>query len=93
MIALDGWVAAMYATMTLLGIALVIYFVVGVFVILKRQKVTSAFYFATTPLLFMLGITLTRIFHSPDFILISAAVIILFNSFFLLGTRRFQKKS
>ncbi|MHC2990279.1 hypothetical protein OB13_01245 [Pontibacter sp. HJ8] len=93
MIALDGVVAVFYATMALLVIALITYFIVGVLVILKRQKLVSAAYFAITPMIFLVGLALTRIFNSPDFIITSAAVIILFNSLFLLGTRRFQKRA
>lgn len=93
MIALDGLVAAVYVAITLLVIALIIYLTVGVLVILKRQKLVSAIYFSITPLIFLIGYSLTHNFKNPDYIFLSAIAIILFNSFFLLGTKRFQKKA
>jgi hypothetical protein len=92
MIALEGLVATVYAAITLLVIALIIYIIVGVLVLLKRRKVVTALYFSITPLLFLIGYTLTHNLKNPDYIFISSIAIILFNSFFLLGTKRYQKK-
>ncbi|PKV66371.1 hypothetical protein [Pontibacter ramchanderi] len=93
MIALDGLVAVVYVAILLLLSALVVFLAVGVVVVLRRPNRIVAVYFTATPVLFLVGYLLTHAFNNPDFILITAAVMLLFNSAFLPYTKKHLKRA
>ncbi len=91
MIPLDGLVAAVYVSIGILILSIIIYAIVGFLVLRKRHWIVCMIYFIVSPLFIITGYTLTHTLNSPDYILTSMLLIILFNSFFLPITKRFRK--
>ena len=91
MIPLDGLVAVVYLAIALLAVAIVTSVIIGLLVLKRRHTPISLLYFIASPVIFTAGLVLTRTFTNRDFVLLAILIIIIFNSFFLLATKRYRK--